>query len=220
MSTLDKRGETVNRQTFYIYDNDLAFNSDKNLIMVDSDREKAQSIERALTTHVEEWFVHNGHGLDYNHIFARPFDEERARLEVVSAISQDPRIKSVGTVSFTFDQNRSMRIDFTAVLEDDVNPTTFSVSAAGYVAPVVDYRVNTTIPEDHHKITDPLTFNIDLGFITDEPVMFIDWGSHALHGLENVTDYGMTTQRPYLNIDFGKYDQDPYHRYDWQKVSD
>jgi phage baseplate assembly protein W len=74
------------------------------LVVIDGEEEEAQCIERVLTTNQGEWFLNLLHGLDYTHIFAKPFDEDRARLSIIEAIHQDPRVESVEEVEFQFDR--------------------------------------------------------------------------------------------------------------------
>lgn len=73
-------------------------------VMIEGEEEEAQCIERVLTTNQGEWFLNLLHGLDYTHIFTKPFDEDRARLSIIEAIHQDPRVESVEEVEFQFDR--------------------------------------------------------------------------------------------------------------------
>lgn len=78
-------------------------------VMLEGEEEEAQCIERVLTTNQGEWFLNQLHGLDYAHIFTKPFDEDRARLSIIEAINQDPRVESVEEIDFQFDrQSRHM----------------------------------------------------------------------------------------------------------------
>lgn len=73
-------------------------------VLIDGGEEEAQCIERVLTTNRGEWFLNLLHGLDYTHIFTKPLDEDRARLSIVEAIHQEPRVESVEEIEFQFDR--------------------------------------------------------------------------------------------------------------------
>lgn len=80
-------------------------------VLVGGAEEEAQCIERVLTTNQGEWFLNELHGLDYSQVFTRPFDEDRARLALVEAINQEPRVESVEEITFHFDRpNRHMDV--------------------------------------------------------------------------------------------------------------
>lgn len=74
------------------------------LVVIDGEAEEAQCIERVLTTNQGEWFLNTLHGMDYTQIFAKPFDEDRARLSIIEAIHQDPRVESVEEIEFQVDR--------------------------------------------------------------------------------------------------------------------
>jgi len=84
-------------------------------VILEGKEEVEQCIERTLTTNEGEWFLNLLHGLDYEVMFAKPFDEERARLAVIEAIHQDPRIETVEDVGFKFNrEKRHMEIQVSA----------------------------------------------------------------------------------------------------------
>lgn len=81
--------------------------------------EVSQCIERVLTTNKDEWFLDVHHGLDYAVIFAKPFDEEQARLAIVEAVYQEPRVRSVENIEFRFDRrDRYLEIFVEVVLQN------------------------------------------------------------------------------------------------------
>lgn len=80
-------------------------------VMIEGEEEEAQCIERVLTTNQGEWFLNTLHGMDYSQIFAKPFDEDRARLSIIEAIHQEQRVESVEEIEFQFDRaDRHMNI--------------------------------------------------------------------------------------------------------------
>ena len=79
-------------KTFKVVNGDLVFDSTKNLVMIDGIEEQKQSIERILTTNINEWFLNVDHGLDYNAIQGKGKDEEGIKLAITEAVYQDTRI--------------------------------------------------------------------------------------------------------------------------------
>lgn len=74
------------------------------LVMIEGEEEEAQCVERVLSTGQGEWFLNLLHGLDYTQIFAKPFDEDRARLAIIGAAHQEPRVESVEEIEFRFNR--------------------------------------------------------------------------------------------------------------------
>ncbi|MEV9641774.1 hypothetical protein ABZ756_13820 [Mammaliicoccus sciuri] len=83
-----------------IEDGDIVIDQLGNFVVIEEEEEEGQSLERALTTNKEEWFLNILHGLAYSVIFAKPFDEQRSRLAIIETIHQDERVDQVEKVEF------------------------------------------------------------------------------------------------------------------------
>ena len=95
--------------------NDLALDAQNNFNEIAGEEEENQSIRLLLSTNTGEWFLNVLHGLNYEHFHEKQFDEERARIALIEALSQDPRVQEVVEVSFNFDQpNRNLVVHFKA----------------------------------------------------------------------------------------------------------
>lgn len=94
-----------------IVDGDIVIDQLGNFVVIDEKEEEGQSLERALTTNKEEWFLNVLHGLAYSVIFAKPFDEQRARLAIIETIHQDDRVDQVEKVDFILERpNRKAEV--------------------------------------------------------------------------------------------------------------
>lgn len=106
-------------KTFRIQNNDLVFDGQNNLAMVEETDEKAQSIERILTTNRNEWFLNTEHGLEYSEIRGKGKSAEGIKLTIVEAISQDERVEDIEFVNVNIDrQKRTLTVDFRAIVEN------------------------------------------------------------------------------------------------------
>lgn len=86
--------------------------------MVDGPDEETQAIRLTLTTNTNEFFLNIFHGLAYEYLLVKNFDEERARIEVLAAINQDPRVRDVLELTFDFDRaNRKLSINFKVLMD-------------------------------------------------------------------------------------------------------
>lgn len=90
--------------TFKIVNNDIVFDGQNNIAMVSGRDERAQSIERILTTNIREWFLNILHGLDYDKIQGKGKDREGIRLAITEAIYQDDRVSNVEYVNIEIDR--------------------------------------------------------------------------------------------------------------------
>ncbi len=166
-------------KTFLIVDNDLIFDSNLDLAMAEGQQEEAQAIERALTTDINEWFLSSNHGLDYSHINTKLFDEERARLEVINTIYQDPRIETVESVDFEFLQDEEgeqlLSIRFKAKMQGRDTFIQSEVKSNGYIVPVTDSVSNLLSGDDYMFVMDGADQIIDLGFVSDPVETNIDY---------------------------------------------
>lgn len=93
--------------------NDLVFDGQNNLVMVEGEDEIVQSIRLLLGTNTGEWFLNPQHGLVYEHLQVKVPDMERIRAEVMLALDQEPRISEVEDLQIDFDrQSRMLTICF------------------------------------------------------------------------------------------------------------
>lgn len=97
--------------TFKIVNNDLVFDAQNNLVMVEGEDEIAQSIERVLTTNKGEWFLNLEHGLDYKAITGKGKDKESVKLAIIEAIMQEYRVDVVEEIDIKIDKNRHIKIN-------------------------------------------------------------------------------------------------------------
>jgi hypothetical protein len=106
-------------KTFKIEDGDILFDGQNNIAMTYGKNEEVQSIERVLTTNLNEWFLNAEHGFDYSVVQTKQVDEEGIRLEIIRAISQDPRVQEVEEINLQFErQNRKLNINFKVKMQD------------------------------------------------------------------------------------------------------
>jgi phage baseplate assembly protein W len=93
-------------KSFYIdpNTNDLVFDGQNNLAMVDGDDELVQCIRDIVTTNLGEWFLDPTHGFPRFRVLGEKFDRDRITDELVAAILQESRVQSVEEVTFDFDR--------------------------------------------------------------------------------------------------------------------
>lgn len=102
-----------------IVDGDLVLDGQNNLEMVEDEYETAQSIERTLTTQAGEWFLNPEFGLAYEYIRGKNVDLDRAKLEIVKAITQDDRVETVESVGIEVDRKtRKTKINFACKMKN------------------------------------------------------------------------------------------------------
>ncbi len=82
-------------KTLKIENGDLAFDSQRNLVIVEGRDEEVQAVERLLTTNTGEWFLNIEHGLDYSKIQGKNVSDEQIRLAAMQALAQEERIAEV-----------------------------------------------------------------------------------------------------------------------------
>ena len=99
--------------SFLIQDDDLVFDGQGNLLMVERKEEEAQSIERLLTTRVNEFFLNPAMGFDYSVLDAKSPDYNAIRLALIECITQDKRVLSVTGITFNLDnETRQLSVNF------------------------------------------------------------------------------------------------------------
>lgn len=100
-------------KTFKIVNGDLVIDGQNNIAMVSDVDEVAQSIERVLTTNVNEWFLNTFHGLDYDSIQGKNKDIDGIKLAITEAIHQEDRVDEVEFIDVNIDNStRNLRVNF------------------------------------------------------------------------------------------------------------
>jgi hypothetical protein len=108
-------------KSFYINPatNDLEFDGQNNIKMVDGDDELLQSVRMTIATNLNEWFLNPEFGFDRSVLQVKILEEDRVIDELYAAILQDERIASVEDITFDFDRvNRHLKIDFKFTKKD------------------------------------------------------------------------------------------------------
>ncbi len=102
---------------------DLSFDGQNNLRMVEGREEALQSIRMLLSTNQGEWFLDLLHGLDMYEILGQKPNEETkllARAAVMEALEQESRIQEILDLDISFDtQDRSAKISFRTQMEGE-----------------------------------------------------------------------------------------------------
>ena len=102
-----------------VINNDLVFNGQNKLMMIYDNDEIAQSCERSLTTNKKEWFLNKDFGLDYELLHQKTLNENYLRVEIIEALTIDPRVKTILNLSIIADEtNRTAQISFKIILSD------------------------------------------------------------------------------------------------------
>ncbi|MFT9496386.1 DUF2634 domain-containing protein [Anaerosolibacter sp.] len=86
--------------------NDLVLDESMNFVMIEDDDEEEQSIRLLLSTNAGEWFLNVLHGLPYEYFQTKQFDQDRARLELISTLNQEPRVKEIVEIRFDLDHEK------------------------------------------------------------------------------------------------------------------
>ncbi|RAS75251.1 DUF2634 domain-containing protein [Priestia endophytica] len=89
-------------------DGDLVIENN-NLIMVEDDEELAQSVKSILQTRKGEFFLDTEHGMSFDNILGKVADQAATRDDIIEAVSQEERIRSVTDVSFSDDAKTRIR---------------------------------------------------------------------------------------------------------------
>ena len=105
-------------KTLKIVNNDLVFDTQRSLVIVEGHDEEVQSVERLLTTNTGEWFLNVEHGLDYSRIQGKGVTDEQIRMAVMQALSQEDRIAEVEGIEIQrSEKDRTVAIDFRCVMQ-------------------------------------------------------------------------------------------------------
>ena len=105
-------------KTFLIKNNDLMFDNQGELIMIDGGLEESQSIERLLTANVNEFFLEITHGFDYSVLQTKQHDNNLIRLGLIDAITQDARVDNITNLVINLNNaTRVLNVDFKILLK-------------------------------------------------------------------------------------------------------
>lgn len=98
--------------------NDIAFDSHGKLVMVEGAEEEKQSLRILLSTNKGEWFLNEGHGLDYAVIQTKGINKELMINAVQTALMQEKRVKEILSIEVLFDRpNRNLTILYRVRME-------------------------------------------------------------------------------------------------------
>jgi len=114
--------------TFKLEENDLAFNTDRNIVMIEGNGEIAQALERAFTTNQGEWFLNTSHGLNYPNIRGKGVTDDAIQLEIIQTALQEPRMEEVTGIDISRDNiHRTVDITFDCLVNLDGNTTDITI---------------------------------------------------------------------------------------------
>ncbi|MBK5244284.1 MAG: DUF2634 domain-containing protein [Eubacteriaceae bacterium] len=104
-------------KTFLIKDNDLVFDNQGDLMMVEGDQEQIQGVERLLTANVNEFFLEITHGFDYSLLKTKQPDSNLIRLGLIDAITQDTKVDNISNLIINLDNaTRKLTVNFKILL--------------------------------------------------------------------------------------------------------
>jgi len=105
-------------RTFMLQENDLAFDTDRNICFVQGDDEIAQALERLFTTDAGEWFLSANHGLEYPRIRGKGVSNENIQMAIIRAAFQEARVREVVEINIDKDPiNRTVNISFLCMID-------------------------------------------------------------------------------------------------------
>ena len=94
-----------------LVNNDLVY-EDNELQYAFDGVEKAQQIERTITTKLGEWFLNTQIGLDWDVVFSKPYLAEQVENEIRSTILQ---VDEIDNVSIDLElEGRLLKVSFSA----------------------------------------------------------------------------------------------------------
>lgn len=101
---------------------DLVFDNQNNIKFVTDDDEVDQSTGLLLNVNTGEWFLNQSFGLDFSKLQVKNPDETSIRAAVFTALQQEPRIKSLSSLSVSLDsKSRQLTVNFNATAVDGSN---------------------------------------------------------------------------------------------------
>lgn len=100
-------------KTFKVVDGDIIFGSQGEIVMVEGQEEEAQSIERIFSANAKEFFLDPDHGFEFDLLKTKRPDKNLIRLGLITAATQDDRVKTVRDSTINFDSaERTLSIGF------------------------------------------------------------------------------------------------------------
>lgn len=88
-------------------------------IFAEEDEELAQSIKATMQTRREEFFLEEEHGMRYENLLGKATDTNELRDDIIEAISQEERVRSVLDVSINDDQRTRKRTVLLTIEKED-----------------------------------------------------------------------------------------------------
>ena len=85
--------------SFLIENDDIVFNEQNELKMITGNDEKAQSIQRTMTTNLKEFFLNERFGFDYRLLQQKTINKNYLRMGINDAITIDPEIKGIDSLT-------------------------------------------------------------------------------------------------------------------------
>jgi hypothetical protein len=105
--------------SFLIENDDLVFNEQNELKMITGNDEKAQSIQRTMTTNLKEFFLNERFGFDYRILQQKTINKNYLRMGINDAVTIDPDIKSIDNLTVSGPTpERTASIIFRVLLKD------------------------------------------------------------------------------------------------------
>jgi hypothetical protein len=97
--------------SFLIENDDIVFNEQNELVLVTGNEEKAQSIQRTMTTNLKEFFLNERFGFDYRLLQQKTINKNYLRMGINDAITFDTDIKGIDSLTVsepTTDRNATI----------------------------------------------------------------------------------------------------------------
>lgn len=105
--------------SFLIENDDIVFNEQNELKMITGNDEKAQSIQRTMTTNLKEFFLNERFGFDYRLLQQKTINKNYLRMGINDAVTIDPDIKSIDNLTVSEPTpERTASISFRVLLKD------------------------------------------------------------------------------------------------------
>lgn len=102
-------------KTFYIdpSNNDIEFDGQNNIKMVDGNDELVQCVALTLKTNKNEWFLNPEHGFDRAVVQTKHYNEVMVNDALNEAVLQEDRARNIDEVAFDYDKaTRHLKVDF------------------------------------------------------------------------------------------------------------
>jgi hypothetical protein len=105
--------------SFLIENDDIVFNEQNELKIISGNEEKAQSIQRTVTTNLKEFFLNERFGFDYRLLQQKTINKSYLRMGINGAVTFDSDIKSIDSLTVSEPTaDRNVSIGFRVQLKD------------------------------------------------------------------------------------------------------